>query len=342
MPLANAEEQPEHIRQLLTRPDTLNVLRLLANAPNVFDGWAQMAGQLFDSPTFTARMREVIILRVAHLQDSPYELAQHVSFARTAGLTDQQIDALQQQANLDAAGFSGDERTVIDTVTELCTTRRLSDDSFATAQALARRRGAHRIADDRQLLLRPGAGAQRRRPRDRPRLTNDSHPLPPARRHDRTGPRIDRASEAISTSTAHWPTPRRCSPAGCMAGDAALTSPVLSSRLRELVVLRTAYLMDCAYELGQHRDVAHTVGVDADDIDAITSESDWQTGHFDPTELAVLRLTTELVTTRHVAATLFDQVHTALGLGGHRRSADGDQPVCGPGADAQRARRRPR
>lgn len=98
-----------------------------------------------------------------------------------------------------------------------------------------------------------------------------------------------------------------------VAGDAALTSPVLPRRLRELIVLRTAYLMDCAYELGQHKDVAQTVGVDAATIDAITTESDWHSGPFDATEVAVLRLTTELVTTRRVAAPLFDQVHTALG-----------------------------
>lgn len=98
-----------------------------------------------------------------------------------------------------------------------------------------------------------------------------------------------------------------------VAGDAALTSPVLPRRLRELIVLRTAYLMDCAYELGQHRDVARTAGLDCATIDAITSESDWQTEQVDPTELAVLRLTTELVTTRHLTAPLFDQVHTALG-----------------------------
>lgn len=98
-----------------------------------------------------------------------------------------------------------------------------------------------------------------------------------------------------------------------LAGDAALTSPVLPRRLRELIVLRTAYLMDCAYELGQHRDVAQTVGVDLATIDAIASENDWQNPRFDPTELAVLQLTTELVTTRHVEAALFDRVHAALG-----------------------------
>lgn len=136
MPLVSTDRQPEGIKQPIARPDTLNVLKLIANAPNIFDGWAQHTGELFKSPTFTPRMREVIILRVGHLQDSPYELAQHVIFGRSAGLTDRQIDALQDKADLDAAGFSDDERTVIDTVTELCTTRRLSEDSFATAHAL--------------------------------------------------------------------------------------------------------------------------------------------------------------------------------------------------------------
>jgi len=98
-----------------------------------------------------------------------------------------------------------------------------------------------------------------------------------------------------------------------LAGRAVLASPVLSVRLRELVVLRTGYLMDSPYELGQHRDVARTAGVSSDEINAITSESAWQAAHFNPVELEVLRLTTELLTSRNVSAAVFDQVHAALG-----------------------------
>ncbi len=98
-----------------------------------------------------------------------------------------------------------------------------------------------------------------------------------------------------------------------VAGNAALTSPVLPTRLRELVVLRTAHLMDCSYELGQHRDVARTAGMGSAEIDAILSENGWQTTIFEPTEIAVLRLTTELLTTRSVSADTFDRVHRALG-----------------------------
>ena len=71
--------------------------------------------------------------------------------------------------------------------------------------------------------------------------------------------------------------------------------------------------MDCAYELGQHRDVARTVGVGGDEIEAILSQSDWQNGHFEGAELAVLTLTSELLTTRTVSDAVFDEVHRALG-----------------------------
>ncbi len=98
-----------------------------------------------------------------------------------------------------------------------------------------------------------------------------------------------------------------------VAGDAALTSPTLPTRLREIVVLRTARLMDCAYELGQHRDVARTAGVSGDEIDAILSETGWRTHRFDATEHEVLQLTTELLTTQSVTEETFDRVHRALG-----------------------------
>lgn len=98
-----------------------------------------------------------------------------------------------------------------------------------------------------------------------------------------------------------------------LAGDAALNSAVLPRRLREIIVLRTASLMDCSYELGQHKDVARTVGLDTDTIDALIDESGWQKHGFDATELAVVKLVTELVTTRTVGQPLFDDVYTALG-----------------------------
>ena len=136
IPLANLDQQPESIRQWAARRGNLNVFRLLMNAPKVFGGWTDMVDELFASPTFDARMREVIILRVAHLQASPYELGQHVPLARTVGLTDQQIDAILDAGDLDGAGFDRAERVALDVVTELCGTHRLTDDAFAAAHGV--------------------------------------------------------------------------------------------------------------------------------------------------------------------------------------------------------------
>ena len=136
IPLTSIEEQPEPVRQWMARRGNLNVFRLLANAPHVFPGWTQMVDELFDSPTFSLRMREVVILRVAHLQGSRYELSQHIGIARNAGLTEQQINAILDTGDLAAAGFSDTERTALDVITELCSTHRLRDDTFAAAQAV--------------------------------------------------------------------------------------------------------------------------------------------------------------------------------------------------------------
>jgi 4-carboxymuconolactone decarboxylase len=136
IPLADLEQLPESLRQWSAGRGNLNVFRVIANAPKVFGGWTDMVDELFASPTFDARMRELVILRVAHLQGSPYELGQHVPLARAAGLTDQQIDAICDQGDLDAADFDRTERAALDVVTELCATHHLSDDSFAAAHGI--------------------------------------------------------------------------------------------------------------------------------------------------------------------------------------------------------------
>lgn len=98
-----------------------------------------------------------------------------------------------------------------------------------------------------------------------------------------------------------------------VAGRSALVSPVLSQRLRELVIVRTAYLMESPYEIAQHITVAGGAGVSAREIATLGNEWDSNTAVFAGIELAVLCLTTELVTTKKVTAALFDSVHDALG-----------------------------
>jgi 4-carboxymuconolactone decarboxylase len=133
IPLVSIDDQPEPIREWIQRRGNLDVFRLLANAPVVFAGWTRMIDELFNSPTFSPRMREVAILRVARLQNSRYELGQHIEIARRAGLTEQQVSAIVETEDFDMVGLSDTELLVLDIVTELCTTQRLGDKSFARA-----------------------------------------------------------------------------------------------------------------------------------------------------------------------------------------------------------------
>jgi alkylhydroperoxidase family enzyme len=95
-------------------------------------------------------------------------------------------------------------------------------------------------------------------------------------------------------------------------GCAALTSPVVSARLRELVILRTGHLMGSTYEVAQHSGIAEKAGLTATQLAALASDH-LDCASFDETELAVLRLTTELINTKHVSAALFEWVHSVLG-----------------------------
>jgi AhpD family alkylhydroperoxidase len=98
-----------------------------------------------------------------------------------------------------------------------------------------------------------------------------------------------------------------------VAGRADLTSPVLPARLRELVILRTGYLMDCPYEIAQHTAVARAIGISDREITALVSELGTAAADFNELERVVLDLTTELLTTRGLAAALFDEAHQVLG-----------------------------
>jgi 4-carboxymuconolactone decarboxylase len=129
IPPADLETQQDTIRDFVTRRGKLNAFRMLANAPHAFVGWTRMVDELFASPTFSPRMREIVILRVAHLQGCRYELSHHAKIASSAGLTESQINAIL--GDIEAADFTSTERLLLDLVTELCTTHRLTDDSFA-------------------------------------------------------------------------------------------------------------------------------------------------------------------------------------------------------------------
>jgi alkylhydroperoxidase family enzyme len=88
---------------------------------------AALLGMLSKLP---GRDAELIILRVAHLRDSEYELQQHRRLARTRGINH------QMQAKIfegpDAPGLTDRQRTLITATDEFVVTRSVSPQTWAT------------------------------------------------------------------------------------------------------------------------------------------------------------------------------------------------------------------
>ena len=77
-----------------------------------------------------AKLRELAILLVAHEAGADYEWVQHVALALSAGMTQAQIEAIEQGA-LPSGLFTAQEQQVLHFAQEVYAGRTISDEDFA-------------------------------------------------------------------------------------------------------------------------------------------------------------------------------------------------------------------
>ena len=70
--------------------------RLLLHSPPVAEGWDALFGALRGETTLPADVLELVVLRVAVLNDAAFEWAAHEPIARRVGLTDGQLQVLRR------------------------------------------------------------------------------------------------------------------------------------------------------------------------------------------------------------------------------------------------------
>lgn len=70
--------------------------RLLLHSPPVAEGWNALLGALRGGTTLTADLRELVVLRVAVLNDAAFEWAAHEPIGRRAGLAELQLQVLRR------------------------------------------------------------------------------------------------------------------------------------------------------------------------------------------------------------------------------------------------------
>lgn len=104
-----------------------NLLSTLVRHPRLTKAFLRFNKHLLFSSTLPPRLREVAVLRAAHLHDAAYEWEAHVKMGREAGLTDDDIAGIQRgQAATDL------DRAIIAAVDELDDKSVISEATWAT------------------------------------------------------------------------------------------------------------------------------------------------------------------------------------------------------------------
>jgi alkylhydroperoxidase family enzyme len=95
---APEDEDLRHLYERLSQGPmgNLNIFKTMAHSPKLMRDWLRMATPLLGNGLLLEpRLREIAILRIAQNTRSEYEFGQHIPIARAAGLTYEEIAALQ-------------------------------------------------------------------------------------------------------------------------------------------------------------------------------------------------------------------------------------------------------
>jgi alkylhydroperoxidase family enzyme len=81
-------------RIVAERGSVLHLYQMLMHSPPLAEGWLGFMTQVRQKLTLGGDLRELVIMRIAHLNGAPYEAEQHAPIALKQGLTQAQLDAL--------------------------------------------------------------------------------------------------------------------------------------------------------------------------------------------------------------------------------------------------------
>ena len=143
LPYADESKVPEKTREILNRGRVkMNVARMIANSDAAFYPFSMLGNSLLTRSRLDARLRELAILRTAKVSKSVYEWTQHVPIAKAAGVTDEQVNAIE---NWEGARCFGEiERLVLKFTDEVA---RNVKGERATLEALQKHLGTTEIVE---------------------------------------------------------------------------------------------------------------------------------------------------------------------------------------------------
>jgi len=123
----------------------INLYKTCAIHPKLCAAWMPLLRHALNErggSTLPPRDREIIILRIAWLRQSPYEWGHHDRIGRSAGLTDADIKRVPE--GLGTKGWSAFDAVLLKGVEELLQNAFITDDTW---QALAKRYNEQQLMD---------------------------------------------------------------------------------------------------------------------------------------------------------------------------------------------------
>lgn len=104
------------------------VFTTLGRQRRLFRAWLHFSGRLMPGGTLPRHESELIILRIATLRDCEYERRHHLRLGRRAGVTDAQVEHLD---DLTWPGWSARQLALLRAATQLVETKYIDDDGWA-------------------------------------------------------------------------------------------------------------------------------------------------------------------------------------------------------------------
>lgn len=99
-------------RIIAQRGSVLHLYQMLLHSPPVAEGWLNYLTAIRQKSGLEGALRELVIMRIAHLNRAPYEADQHAPIALREGLRQVQLDALAA-AELPAGLFDARQTAVL-------------------------------------------------------------------------------------------------------------------------------------------------------------------------------------------------------------------------------------
>ena len=127
IPILPDEQIPLDILALLKNYPRINIYTLLAHSPTVCKPWIDLINGIYNSG-FSARLREIALVRIGAVTHAKYELHQHHFIALKNGVTEEEVQSIIHETPVTSLDEEGN--LICQTIDELQKKFSLSDETF--------------------------------------------------------------------------------------------------------------------------------------------------------------------------------------------------------------------